>query len=301
MTLREELRSELSFPELLRIAKRRGLKQELRSKEDIVDWCLQSGLTWREYELHHNPYIKLKLRMCKFFGIRKEWRIMDMGCGSGGTSVAAASLVGKEGKVLAVDQSEEEIFRCSDHIKKVGFEEIIETRLANVLDLEFDNDCFDMVLLLYSPQFLGYLEDFEEILLKIRNWTKGIGIADHIPVPSKYNESIYLLYNWLSNDLARISVGEKTDRLFHPEEIRNVLSMTGWNIVRERTFKVSNKNVWPELAMKDNVKRLSRQIQILKDSFHKEIFSSRLQTIKELAEKGIMPKPTSMFAAVAQR
>lgn len=305
MELREDLKSELgnelSFSELQRIAKSRGLKQELKSKEDIVDWLLQTGLTWREYELSCNPYITLKLRICKFFGIRKGWRIMDLGCGSGGTSVAAASVVGTTSKVLAIDESEEEIERCTNYITKMEFEDIIETRLANVLDLEFEDVQFDMILLLYTPQFLGCLEDLKEVLLKIKDWTTRIGIADHIPVPSAYGESVYLLFNWLSHDLARVSMGKKTDRLYHPEEIRNALMMTGWKIVKERKFKVSKKNIWPEWAMKDNIKRLSMEIETLKDPVHKETFSSRLQTIKNLTEKGFMPKPTSMFAAVAER
>ena len=169
MTLREELNSELSFLELQRIAKRRGLTQELKSKEEIVNWLLESGITWREYELDYSPHIRLKLKLCKFFGIRRGWKVMDLGCGSGGTSVAAASLVGRKGKVTAIDQSEDEIKRCISYVRKIGFEETVETKSSNVLDLEFENDYFDMVLLLYSPQFLGYREDDSETAAKITN------------------------------------------------------------------------------------------------------------------------------------
>ena len=299
--LKSELENELTYLELMRVAKRRGFGQELMSKEDIINWLLQNGLTWKEYELNYNPYIRLKLRICKFFGINTGWKVMDIGCGSCGTSVAAASLVGSEGKILAVDQSGEEIRRCTNYVKKVGFEDIIETRLANVLDLEFENDYFDMILLLYTPQFLGYLEDLKKVLLKIKNWTSRVGIADHIPIPSTYDEGIYLLFNWLSNDVARVSMGKKTDRLFHPREIRKALGMAGWKIVRERKFKISKKNAYPEWAMKENIKRLFGQIETLKDPVHKEIFSSRLQTIKNTMESGLMPKPTLMFAAVAER
>jgi len=298
--LKSELRSEVSYLELLKIAKKRGLQREPRSQERIIDWLLQDGLTWREYELNYNPYIALKLRICKFFGIKKGWKIMDIGCGSGGTSATAASLVGSGGKVLAIDKSEEEIRRCNNYIRKVRFEEIIETKVANIFDLQLEGDHFDIVLLLYSPQFLGYFGDLREVLLRIRKWTARVGIADHVPVPGKHDESIYILYNWLNNDVARLSAGDKTDRLFHPEEIRNALSTTGWDIVRERRFKVSKKNVWPEWAMKDNIERLSRQIETLKDPVHKEILSSRLQTIEKLTQKQLMPKPTSMFAALAE-
>jgi len=300
-SLKDELESQLSYQKLLIAARKRGFEREPVSKSAVIDWLLQNGFSWKEYELYHNPYIELKRRICRFFGIKKGWTVMDIGCGSGGTSVAAASLVGNEGHVLAVDHSEEEITRCIGYVRKVGFEGIIETKLANAMDLEFENDSFDMILLLYSPQFLGYLKDLNEVLLKIRNWTKRIGVADHIPAPSTFQESIYLLYNWLSNDANRLRMGKKTDRLFHPEEIRNALKETGWNIIAERQFRVSKSNSYPESAMKENVERLFRQIKTIEDSLEKEILLSRLRTIRDLTEKGLTPKPTSMLALVAER
>jgi len=283
------------------MAEKRGFTKEPVSKADIIAWLLQKGLSWREYELNYNPYIKLKRRICRFFGIKKGWTVMDIGCGSGGTSVAAASLVGSEGHVLAVDRSEEEITRCIGYVRKVGFEGIIETKLANVMDLEFEDDSFDMILLLYSPQFIGHLRDLSEVLLKIKNWTRQIGVADHIPAPSAFQESIYLLYNWLSNDAARLSTGKKTDRLFHPDEIRNVLKETGWKVIAERQFRVSKSNSYPEWAMRENVERLSVQIKTIDDPLEKEILLSRLRTIRDLTEEGLMPKPTSLLALVAER
>ena len=116
--LKNELNSQLSYREALRIAKKKGYSEKLASKANTVDWLVQNGLGWREYELHYNPYIRLKRRICRFFGIKKGWRVMDIGCGSCGTSVAAATLVASKGHVLAVDHSKEEITRCISYIRK---------------------------------------------------------------------------------------------------------------------------------------------------------------------------------------
>lgn len=298
--LKEELEEEFASNELLKIARDRGITHDLKSKEQIIEWLLDNGLTRREYELHYSPHISQKLRVCKFFGIKKGWRVMDVGCGSGGTSIAAASLVGSEGYVLAVDCWEEYMSRCLRHIRKVGFEEIIETKLANVTDLEFEENSFDMVVLLYSPQFIGYLGDFEEALSTVKGWTNRIGIADHIPVPGTLQESIYLLYNWLSNDAARKSIGKRTDRLFHPEEIKGALKSTGWTPVRDKVFRVDKKNAFPEWAMNENAERIKKQIEMVSDPLEREILSSRLQTIVTLTEQRRLPRPTSMYAVVAQ-
>lgn len=296
--LRSELLEELTHMELLAIAKERGFQQELRSKEEIIDWLLKDGLTWKEYELKYNPYISTKLNICKFFGIREGWKVMDLGCGSGGTSVSLASLVGSHGKVIAVDPSEEEMKRCTRYIQKIGFEDTIETRLANVLDLEFEDNYFDMVLLLYTPQFIGYFDDLKQVLLKVKKWTSRIGVVDHIPFPVTYAESMYLLYNWLSNDVARISLGKRTDRLYHPDEIRDVLSKSGWKIVNEKEFDVSEKNAYPQWAMRENIKRLSEDIKMISDPVCYEIFSSRLLTLKQMVDAGFTFKPTTMYASL---
>ena len=203
--LRHELENEFSFHELFRMAERRGLKRVFKSKEEISFWLVENGLTWREYDLKYSPYISLKFRICKFFGIRKKWRVMDIGCGSGGASVSAACLVGNNGYVLAVDPWEEYLNRCKRYVKKLGFQDTVETKLGNVLELEFDLDNFDMIIMLYSPQFLGYMNDLKQILTKIKGWTNRIGIADHIAAPSTLQEGVYLLYNWLSNDVNRKS------------------------------------------------------------------------------------------------
>jgi ubiquinone/menaquinone biosynthesis C-methylase UbiE len=299
--LKSDIKEEFTLNELKKIAYSRGLRVDINSKDEVIDWLISTGLTRREYELQYNPYINQKLHICKFFGIRKSWRVLDVGCGSGGTSIAIASLVGNEGYVLAVDSWDEYLERCVKFVRKIGYQDIIETKLANVMDLDFETDSFDMIVLLYSPQFLGYRNELNEVLSKIKKWTRRIGIADHIPVPSTFEESVYLLYSWLSNDLARTSLRKKTDRLFHPEEVREAIKSNDWKLLREKTFKVSIKNAFPLWAMKDNIKRLTNQIQNLKDPAEKEIYSSRLETIKTFMQKRKMAKPTSMYAVVAQK
>ena len=299
--LQRELVDEHSLSELNEIARVRGLDQSLDSKEAVIDWLLQNGLTFREYELKHNPYIRTKLEICQFFGIKEGWKILDVGCGSGGTSIAAASLVGPTGEVIAVDPSKLQINRCTMIIEKTGFDEIIETRIADVLELDFPDNFFDMVLLLYTPQFLGYTKDLKNVIEKTGRWTTRIGIADHTPIPAEISEFNYLLYNWFSNDLARASTGKRTDRLYHPGELRRALHATGWTLTREQGFRVSEKNSYPQWATKENIQRFSDLIQELPDPAEREIFSSRLETVRSLMHAGFEIKPTSMYAALAER
>jgi len=299
--LKKELESEFSYVEILKIAKDRGLEQHLETKEDLVEWLLQNGLTWREYALNYNAYFSLKLKICKFFGIKKGWRVLDLGCGSGGTSIAAASLVGNNGKVLAIDPLEEYVKKATDLAKKTMFEDAIEIKRANVLDLEFDKGSFDIVLLLYTPQFLGYIQDFREVLFKIREWTKRVGIADHIPMPKNYAESVYLLYSWLSCDAARDGSGKKTDRLYHITEISTTLKNANWRIMKEKIFPVSAKNTYPAWAMDENLKRLKKQIETIKDPIIKEVYETRLLTIESFTDEKMFPNPPSIFAVLARK
>lgn len=57
--------------------------------------------------------------------------VADMGCGIGGMSLELARMVGKSGKVIAVDIQEGALKRVRSRAKRHGLADIIETRLVN--------------------------------------------------------------------------------------------------------------------------------------------------------------------------
>lgn len=57
-------------------------------------------------------------------GIKKGSIVLDFGCGNGNYSIAAAHLVGTQGTVIAVDESEEKVEELEQKAKEQGFRNI---------------------------------------------------------------------------------------------------------------------------------------------------------------------------------
>jgi len=87
--------------------------------------------------------------------LRKGMIIIDAGCGSGLMSIKLAKLVGNKGKVIAIDQSEEqiEIAKCNSKRFKLNNIEYIKDDLKNLQSYNFNADA------LYSRLVLVHQKD----------------------------------------------------------------------------------------------------------------------------------------------
>lgn len=87
---------------------------------------MDHGLSWDEYILRLDPPMVSRIRVCRFLGIRKGWKVLDVGCGMGGSTIAAASLVGRDGKLVATDKSEEAMRETERLLRKLGLLDRVE-------------------------------------------------------------------------------------------------------------------------------------------------------------------------------
>ena len=62
--------------------------------------------------------LKLKLKLAQKIGVCAAMTVVDMGCGQGGFTVSLAKIVGDQGKVLAVDVSDEYLMKFLDRLNK---------------------------------------------------------------------------------------------------------------------------------------------------------------------------------------
>jgi ubiquinone/menaquinone biosynthesis C-methylase UbiE len=56
---------------------------------------------------------------------------LDLGCGTGDYSISASKIVGKTGRVIAIDKQDKLIFELNDKIRMIGYE-MIETHLSDI-------------------------------------------------------------------------------------------------------------------------------------------------------------------------
>lgn len=82
------------------------------------------------------------LEMC---GLDATSRVLDVGCGSGSTACTIAHEYGSH--VYGIDISEVMITKARGRARRQGYSEKLEFRVADVFDLPFEDDWFDVVIL----------------------------------------------------------------------------------------------------------------------------------------------------------
>lgn len=76
----------------------------------------------------------------------KGERILDVGCGTGDTTLEIAKKVEPDGKVIGIDLSPEGIAKAKEKAVEAGLSNIVEFRVADAEKLPFEDESFDAVI-----------------------------------------------------------------------------------------------------------------------------------------------------------
>lgn len=80
-------------------------------------------------------------------GIRQKQIVLDLGCGVGNYAIPAAGVVGRNGKVYAVDKNRESLDELMHRTKKRGLENVEIVVVSEESDLPMQDESVDVVLL----------------------------------------------------------------------------------------------------------------------------------------------------------
>ncbi|MCK4257004.1 class I SAM-dependent methyltransferase, partial [candidate division WOR-3 bacterium] len=83
----------------------------------------------------------------KDIGIRKGQTILDFGCGVGHYTIPAAKLVGKKGKVYAIDKDMGALQQLMQTAESEGFKNVLPIKTSGGLEINLENESVDVVLL----------------------------------------------------------------------------------------------------------------------------------------------------------
>ena len=111
--------------------------------------------------MHDNPLLPIfrnPQRLLKAAGLKPGQKVLEVGCGPGFFTIPAATIVGEEGFVYAVDVHPLAIERVKEKIRRAGIKNV-RPILANASNAELPNRSIDLAFIFGLLHVAGGLED----------------------------------------------------------------------------------------------------------------------------------------------
>ena len=86
-------------------------------------------------------------KVLRKIGVKKGQRVLDFGCGSGNHTIPAARVVGKEGRVYALDKDKEVLDGLMQKAESLGFKNITRIDTSGDAEIRLDGESVDVILL----------------------------------------------------------------------------------------------------------------------------------------------------------
>jgi len=121
-------------------------------------------------------------KVLKEVGIKKDNIILDFGCGAGTYSLPAAKIIGKRGKVFALDKSRIKLNELISKAKSDGLDNIKTMETSGKLKISLHDRSFDVVMLydiLHSYYFS--LSERKKLLKEVYRVLKSGGLLSIYP------------------------------------------------------------------------------------------------------------------------
>ena len=133
-------------------------------------------------------------RCLREVGIRKGQIVLDFGCGSGNYTIPAAAIVGKKGKVYALDKDKKDLNELMQKAESEGLENIDRMETSGELKIDLEDKSVDVVLL-YDVLHYWYFpraKDRRTILREVYRILRPNGLISFYPgdpeIYSNYSE-----------------------------------------------------------------------------------------------------------------
>ncbi|GAJ24680.1 unnamed protein product, partial [marine sediment metagenome] len=125
-------------------------------------------------------------------GIGEGQSILDFGCASGTYTIPAAKLVGRNGRIYALDVSQGALEKLSRKAEKEGLDNIVTLLSSGNVDIPIENETLNHVLLI---DVLQEISDKDTLLEEVHRILKPDGLMTAYPMHIDSNEVIKLASN----------------------------------------------------------------------------------------------------------
>jgi len=190
------------------------LKTHYREKEKVKEYFKETACKWDEIR---KDYYDENLRdvIIQKANIKTGNIVLDIGCGTGFLSLGVAKAVGKNGKAMGIDISEEMMKKAKENLSMAGFSNI-EFRVGDAENIPLEDNSVDLVVgnmvLHHCPNPESAIEEMARVLKP-----KGrLVLADM----EEHKEK------WLKDEMADLWLGfnlQKIKEMFQKAGLRKVI------------------------------------------------------------------------------
>jgi ubiquinone/menaquinone biosynthesis C-methylase UbiE len=189
-------------------------------KQAIADLYNRRSQTYDDSEWH----LQICHRLIEYSLVSSGQHILDIGTGTGHLAIAAAQIVGAEGRVIGVDISALMLEQARSKVEALGLSNV-EFKLADAEELNYPANSFDRIL---CANTFPWIEDKEATLRLWYQFIKPGGlIGIHTPA-----DTAYVGYVVLQKVLERYGVTlEPSNRIGSIEMCQSLLVNAGFEVL----------------------------------------------------------------------
>jgi len=179
-------------------------------------------------KLYDNPSLRFfpscAEKMVGYANIKPGQKVLDVATGTGMVAMAAAQVVGNEGRVDAIDLSESMLEQAKQNLKRAGLSNV-DFHIMDGEQLEFDDDVFDVITCSYGLFFMP------EMSAALKSWLRVLKPGGKV-IFSSFAPSAFTPQNDIFlNNLAEYNIVPPTPRwlqLAEEDLCKNLLEENGF-------------------------------------------------------------------------
>jgi ubiquinone/menaquinone biosynthesis C-methylase UbiE len=268
-------------------------KEDWRNIHDLVE-NQETYVDYLETAIEQTEVNRYKKKSYQLLNLKSGSSVLDIGCGTGDDVLAIAELVGREGKVVGIDNSKSMIEKASQKSNQKQLP--VQFRVADVYNLDFADNTFDGCR---ADRVFMHLQDRQQALSEMIRITRPCGrivVIDPdwdtmiVEAPDR-NLTRRILNNFVDQLLLNPWCGRELYKLFQQARLENVV------VADAATLVLTDFSTAKQLMRFDKAANLLRE---KKPSLSDKV-ESWLNYLKQADENGFFFSAATMFTVVGEK